>query len=181
MKTDLQLDKQQFENLLAGIWLGNAEVLALVEQLGSSAASKYGFTHLLLSALANRSGAIDTAESHIYKAFTADPGLLKKLLPPESPNHGAALASEYPMTQIDTCPVCRSGERRSVFAGLARIFHEQYRLRFFVVFLGCVVLFVGWGFRFFVAEAQGPLPHGSCRAGCSFFASFAPWVGAWGC
>ena len=118
MKSDLQLDKQQFENVLAGIWLGSAEVIALVEQLGSSAASKDGFTHLLLSALANRSGAIETAESHIYKAFTADPDLLKKLLPPENPNHGATLATDYPMTQVDTCPVCRSGERRSVYAGL---------------------------------------------------------------
>lgn len=112
----LKIDRKGLENLLAQVYGQNAELIGLLDRLSQKPAPNDGMTCILLGYFMNHRGDPQRAEAYMKRAFTQDSALLRKLLPPENPNAESLIQAEYQTVKFESCPVCASRERTSLFA-----------------------------------------------------------------
>lgn len=115
----LALSKTEMETFLLEAYKGNAAITELLERLVENDAPKDEFTCLLLAGFMNLRGDGERAVAFMRQAFSGDRSFLKKLLPPENPNHDAVLRDGYAMVSVTACPVCASEEQEFIFVAVA--------------------------------------------------------------
>ena len=120
------LTYQELRAIVPNIFAKASPVFDTVVELEKKGESHgNGIMLLLFGALMNATGRIEEAERYLLRAIDEDPALPRKVLKPANPSSKERIRTGARTVAVEQCPVCSSGRRTSVFAGLA-ILHPLY-------------------------------------------------------